>query len=161
MTEAIEGRTLPTLSLAATELGRVELPGALLGRYNLIYFYPKDDTPGCTKQACAYRDDSEKFRALGVGLYGVSLDDLTSHEAFATKFSLNFPLLSDPEHKLAEFFGVYGEREWNGKKFMGLSRDTFLIDPEGKVARAWRGVDPLTTARETYEAVQQLAGKQS
>jgi peroxiredoxin Q/BCP len=159
MAEAIEGKTLPSLSLAATEQGRLELPGDLLGHYSLIYFYPKDDTPGCTKQACAYRDDSEKFRALGVALYGVSLDDMTSHEAFAGKFSLNFPLLSDPEHKLADFFGVYGEREWKGKKFMGLSRDTFLIDPHGKVARAWRGVDPMTTAQETYAAVQQLTGK--
>jgi peroxiredoxin Q/BCP len=159
MSEGIEGKTLPSLSLAATGGGQLELPGDLLGHYSLIYFYPKDDTPGCTKQACAYRDDSEKFRALGVALYGVSLDDMTSHEAFAGKFSLNFPLLSDPEHKLADFFGVYGEREWKGKKFMGLSRDTFLIDPQGKVARAFRGVDPLTTAQETYAAVQQLTGK--
>jgi peroxiredoxin Q/BCP len=132
---------------------------SLKGKWAVIYFYPKDDTPGCTKQACAYRDDSEKFRALGVALYGVSLDDMTSHEAFAGKFSLNFPLLSDPEHKLADFFGVYGEREWKDRKFMGLSRDTFLIDPQGKVARAWRGVDPVTTAQETYAAVQQLTGK--
>jgi peroxiredoxin Q/BCP len=159
MAEEIEGKTLPSLSLAATERGRLELPADLLGHYSLIYFYPKDDTPGCTKQACAYRDDSEKFRALGVALYGVSLDDMTSHEAFAGKFSLNFPLLSDPEHKLADFFGVYGEREWKDRKFMGLSRDTFLIDPQGKVARAWRGVDPVTTAQETYAAVQQLTGK--
>jgi peroxiredoxin Q/BCP len=157
MAEAIEGKTLPTLSLAATEVGQVQLPKDLLGHYTLIYFYPKDDTPGCTKQACAYRDDSQKFRELGVSLYGVSLDDMTSHEAFAGKFSLNFPLLSDPKHELADFFGVYGEREWKGKTFLGLSRDTFLIDPQGKVARAWRGVDPTTTANETYAAVQQLA----
>ena len=157
MAEAIEGKALPTLSLTATEVGQVDLPRDLLGHYTLIYFYPKDDTPGCTKQACAYRDDSQKFRELGVRLYGVSLDDLTSHEAFAGKFSLNFPLLSDPEHKLADFFGVFGEREWKGKKFFGLSRDTFLVDPEGRVARAFRGVDPTTTAQETYEVVQQLA----
>lgn len=159
MGDPIEGKALPNLSLAATERGRLDVPKDLLGHYSLIYFYPKDDTPGCTKQACAYRDDSERFRALGVALYGVSLDDMGSHEAFAGKFSLNFPLLSDPEHKLADFFGVYGEREWQGKKFMGLARDTFLIDPEGKVARAWRGVDPVTTAQETYAAVQQLTGK--
>jgi peroxiredoxin Q/BCP len=91
-----------------------------------------------------------------VKLFGVSLDDLGSHDAFASKFSLNFPLLSDPEHKLADFFGVYGEREWQGKKFMGLSRDTFLIDPDGKVARAWRKVDPLTTSAATYAAVKEL-----
>ena len=156
MAEAIEGKTLPTLSLAATEVGKVELPKDLLGHYTLIYFYPKDDTPGCTKQACAYRDDSQKFRALGVSVYGVSLDDLSSHQAFAGKFSLNFPLISDPEHKLADFFGSYGEREWKDKKFMGLSRDTFLIDPQGRVVRAFRGVDPVATAGETYQVLQQL-----
>jgi peroxiredoxin Q/BCP len=156
MAEAIEGKTLPTLSLAATEVGKVELPKDLLGHYTLIYFYPKDDTPGCTKQACAYRDDSQKFQALGVSVYGVSLDDLSSHEAFAGKFSLNFPLISDPEHKLADFFGSYGEREWKDKKFMGLSRDTFLIDPQGRVVRAFRGVDPVATASETYRVLQQL-----
>jgi peroxiredoxin Q/BCP len=159
MAEAIEGKTLPTLNLSATDVGQVELPKDLLGHYTLIYFYPKDDTPGCTKQACSYRDDSQKFRDLGVTLYGVSLDDMASHQAFASKFSLSFPLLSDPEHKLADFFGVYGEREWKGKKFLGLSRDTFLIDPQGKVVRAWRGVDPTTTTSETYEAVRQLSGR--
>ena len=156
MPDSIEGKQLPAFSLAATQLGEVELPRDLLGHYALIYFYPRDDTPGCTKQACSYRDDSEKYRELGVKLFGVSLDDLTSHDAFASKFSLNFPLLSDPEHKLADFFGVYGEREWQGKKFMGLSRDTFLIDPEGKVAIAWRKVDPLTTSAATYAAVKEL-----
>jgi peroxiredoxin Q/BCP len=156
MTDSIEGKTLPQLTLEATQLGRVTLPDDLRGSYALIYFYPKDDTPGCTKQACAYRDDSQKFRDLGVKVLGVSLDDIPSHAAFEQKFSLNFPLLSDPEHKLADFFGVYGEREWQGKKFMGLSRDTFLIDPSGKVVRALRGVNPQSTSQETYEALKTL-----
>lgn len=156
MSDSLEGKELPSLTLAATQLGEVELPRDLLGNYTLIYFYPKDDTPGCTKQACSYRDDSDKYRELGVKLFGVSLDDLSSHDSFAKKFSLNFPLLSDPEHKLADFFGVYGEREWQGKKFMGLSRDTFLIDPDGRVARVWRKVDPLTTSAATYAAVKEL-----
>jgi thioredoxin-dependent peroxiredoxin len=158
MPDAIEGKTLPSLSLDATQLGKVDLPKDFLGKVSIIYFYPKDDTPGCTKQACSYRDDSAKFRALGVQLFGVSLDDIGSHDAFTAKFSLDFPLISDPEHKLADFFGVYGEREWQGKKYMGLARDSFVIDREGKVARAFRKVDPLTTANETYAAARELTG---
>jgi thioredoxin-dependent peroxiredoxin len=167
MSDAIEGKLLPSLSLeaifgaqmdaqAAPEVGKVELPKDLLGKYSVLYFYPKDDTPGCTKQACAYRDDQRKFRELGAQVFGVSLDDLSSHDAFVRKFSLNFPLISDPEHKLADFLGAYGEREWQGKKFMGLSRDTFVIDPHGRVARAFRKVDPLSTAADTYAALQTL-----
>lgn len=157
MTDSCLGKPLPTLTLKATEVGSVALPADLLGTYSVLYFYPKDDTPGCTKQACAYRDD-ERFKQLGVKLFGVSLDDMDSHEAFREKFSLSFPLLSDPNHELADALGVYGEREWQGKKFMGLSRDSFLIDPEGKVARVWRGVNPLTTAEETYQAALEAKG---
>jgi peroxiredoxin Q/BCP len=159
MADATEGRLLPSLTLEATEVGTLKLPNDLEGAWTLLYFYPKDDTPGCTKQACAYRDDSEKFKALGVKLFGVSLDDMNSHGAFRDKFSLNFPLISDAKHELADFFGVYGEREWQGKKYMGLARDTFLIDPQGKVARAFRGVNPLTTSQETLEVVQSMVGK--
>ena len=101
MPDSIEGKQLPTLSLAATQVGEVELPRDLLGHYTLIYFYPKDDTPGCTKQACSYRDDSEKYRELGVKLFGVSLDDLGSHDAFASKFSLTFPLTKARPTQLA------------------------------------------------------------
>jgi thioredoxin-dependent peroxiredoxin len=156
MTDAIEGQQLPRLTLQATTVGQLTLPDDLTGSWTLLYFYPKDDTPGCTKQACAYRDDSEKFKQLGVRIFGVSLDDLDSHAAFTKKYELNFPLLSDPSHALADFFKVYGEREWQGKKFMGLSRDTFLIDPNGKVARALRGVNPSTTSAETYEQIRAL-----
>jgi thioredoxin-dependent peroxiredoxin len=91
-----------------------------------------------------------------VKLFGVSLDDLASHEAFRDKYSLNFPLISDPQHELSDYLGVYGEREWQGKKYMGLSRDTFLIDPQGVVVRAFRSVDPATTVMSTYEEVKRL-----
>jgi thioredoxin-dependent peroxiredoxin len=156
MTDPVEGKVLPKLTLRATLVDKVDLPEDLLESWTLLYFYPKDDTPGCTAQACAYRDDGAKFKELGVKLFGVSLDDVKSHEAFRDKFSLNFPLISDPDHQLADFFGVYGEREWSGKKFMGLSRDTFLIDPEGKIVRAFRAVNPKTTVGETYEEVKKL-----
>ncbi len=156
MTDPIEGKPLPRLTLPATLVDKVELPDDLLETWTVLYFYPKDDTPGCTKQACAYRDDGQRFKELGVKLFGVSLDDLASHDAFREKYGLNFPLISDPEHKLADFFGVYGQREWQGKKFMGLSRDTFLIDPRGNVVRAFRSVNPTTTVTETFEEVQRL-----
>jgi len=156
MTDPVEGKSLPQLTLRATLVDKVDLPDDLVESWTLLYFYPKDDTPGCTKQACAYRDDGKKFKDLGVKLFGVSLDDIASHEAFRDKFSLNFPLISDPEHKLADFFGSYGPREWQGKKFMGLSRDTFLIDPTGKVIKAFRGVDPTKTVAETLEVVRDL-----
>ena len=158
MTDNIEGKTLPRLRLRATSLGHISVPEDLMNAWTLLYFYPKDDTPGCTKQACAYRDDRTKFEELGVKVFGVSLDDVPSHEAFTSKYGLNFPLISDPDHQLADFFGVYGEREWQGKKFMGLSRDTFLIDPQGRVARSFRGVNPTTTSQETYDAIKSLVG---
>jgi peroxiredoxin Q/BCP len=156
MTDPAEGKVLPQLSLRATLVDEVDLPDDLLEGWTLLYFYPKDDTPGCTKQACAYRDEGAKFKQLGVKLFGVSLDDIKSHEEFRDKFHLNFPLISDTEHQLADFLGVYGEREWNGKKFMGLSRDTFLLDPEARVVKAFRAVDPSSTVATTYEAIKKL-----
>ncbi|MEY4510762.1 MAG: hypothetical protein RLZZ450_2884 [Pseudomonadota bacterium] len=158
MTDPVEGKVLPKLTLRATLVDKVELPEDLLESWTLLYFYPKDDTPGCTVQACAYRDEGAKFKELGVKLFGVSMDDLKSHEAFRDKFTLNFPLISDPKHELADFFGTYGEREWQGKKYMGLSRDTFLIDPDGKVASAFRSVNPKETVSVTYDAVKKLIG---
>ncbi len=156
MTDPSEGKVLPQLSLRATLVDEVDLPDDLLEGWTLLYFYPKDDTPGCTKQACAYRDEGAKFKQLGVKLLGVSLDDIKSHEEFRDKFHLNFPLISDTEHKLADFLGVYGEREWNGKKYMGLSRDTFLLDPNARVVKAFRAVDPTSTVATTYEAIKKL-----
>jgi len=150
-----EGKPAPDFELTSDSGDTVKLSD-LKGKQVVVYFYPKDDTPGCTKQACAYRDEGAKFKELGVKLFGVSADDLTSHEAFRDKFSLNFPLISDPEHKLADFFGSYGDQEWQGRVFKGLSRDTFLIDPNGKVAKAFRRVNPTDTVGVTYEAIKAL-----
>lgn len=156
MTDPSEGKVLPRLTLRATLVDNVDLPEDLLEGWTLLYFYPKDDTPGCTKQACAYRDEGAKFKELGVKLFGVSMDDIVSHEEFREKFHLNFPLISDPDHQLADFLGVYGEREWKGKKYMGLSRDTFLLDPQARVAKAFRAVDPSATVGQTYEEIKKL-----
>jgi peroxiredoxin Q/BCP len=141
--------TLPTVKLLGSDQKTWSLPADLLNKWTLIYFYPKDDTPGCTVQACAYRDSKPNWAKKGLVVLGVSLDDLTSHDAFSNKFDLNFPLLADTEKVLSTALGAYGEQEWQGKKYMGLSRDSFLINPEGKIVKEWRGVNPKTTVEET------------
>jgi peroxiredoxin Q/BCP len=152
MTDALVGQTLPALSLAHSDGGEVNFPDDFKGHYSILYFYPKDDTPGCTKQACAYRDNIDTFKEEGIQLFGVSLDDLDSHDHFRKKYSLNFPLIADVNHQLSEALGVYGDQEWAGKVFKGLSRDSFLIGPDAQILEVWRRVDPLSTAAETLAA---------
>ena len=122
----------------------------------VIYFYPKDDTPGCTRQACGYRDQIEDFKSVGLQVFGVSMDDETSHQAFQSKFDLNFPLIVDSEKVLSEALGVFGEQTWGDKTYMGLSRDSFLIDPDGKVAFEWRKVNPDETVSDTLAKAKEL-----
>ncbi len=107
------------------------------GKNVVLYFYPKDDTPGCTQEACDFRDEHSALRDAGAVVLGVSPDDIKSHQKFATKFSLPFPLLADTGRQVCESYGVWGEKSLYGRKFMGVTRATFLIDPEGKVSRAW------------------------
>jgi peroxiredoxin Q/BCP len=149
--------SLPVLSLTASDKKTWSIPADFLGKWTLLYFYPKDDTPGCTVQACAYRDHKKDWEKSGIQVLGVSMDDLNSHDSFARKFELNFPLLADTEKKLATALNVYGEQEWQGKKYMGLSRDSFLINPKGEIIKEWRKVDPKTTVTETLkEAITQM-----
>jgi peroxiredoxin Q/BCP len=152
MADSWVGKTLPNVTLPSSEGGSVQIPKDIQGKWTLLYFYPKDDTPGCTKQACSYRDHIGEFKKSGIQIYGVSLDDLSSHDSFIKKYSLNFPLLSDSSHQLSEALGTYGEQEWKGQKFKGLSRDTFLIDPEGKIREVWRKVNAEQTMSETLQA---------
>jgi peroxiredoxin Q/BCP len=109
----------------------------LRGKNVVLYFYPKDNTSGCTQEACDFRDEHSALRDAGAVVLGVSPDDIKSHQKFATKFSLPFPLLADTERKVCESYGVWGEKSLYGRKFMGVTRATFLIDPKGKVSRAW------------------------
>ncbi|WNG40425.1 thioredoxin-dependent thiol peroxidase [Archangium violaceum] len=109
----------------------------LRGKNVVLYFYPKDDTPGCTREACDFRDEHSALQEAGAVVLGVSPDDIRSHQKFATKFSLPFPLLADTGHQVAESYGVWGEKSLYGRTFMGITRATFLIDTEGKVARVW------------------------
>ncbi|MEO0335555.1 MAG: peroxiredoxin [Pseudomonadota bacterium] len=154
------GTTLPTGSFQVTGSDKTQLalPDELKGGWSLLYFYPKDDTPGCTKQACGYRDQKADFDQVGLKVFGVSLDDEASHNAFSDKFSLNFPLIVDSEKVLSEALGVFGEQTWGDKTFMGLSRDSFLIDPDGKVAYEWRKVDPIETVGDTLNKAKTLIG---
>jgi peroxiredoxin Q/BCP len=106
----------------------------------VLYFYPRDDTPGCTREACAFRDRKAELQKLGAVVLGVSTDDLERHRQFRAKFELNFPLLVDADHKVAERYGAWREKNMYGKKSMGIQRSTFLIDSDGKVAKVWKQV---------------------
>ncbi|MGN6547020.1 MAG: peroxiredoxin, partial [Aureliella sp.] len=114
--------------------------GDFQGKYVVLYFYPKDDTPGCTKEACAFRDARADIEKLGAVVLGVSPDTVESHVKFRDKFSLNFPLLADPDHAVAEKYGAWREKNMYGKKSMGVQRSTFLIAPDGKLAKVWKRV---------------------
>jgi peroxiredoxin Q/BCP len=140
MTEWIEpGQRAPAFSLTADDGAKVRLAD-FKGRPVVVYFYPKDDTPGCTREACAFRDQRAKFQKLGAVVLGVSADSIESHGKFRDKYALNFPLLVDAGHKVAEKYGAWREKNMYGKKTMGIQRSTFLIDPDGKVARVWKAV---------------------
>ena len=122
------------------------------GQKVVLYFYPKDDTPGCTKEACSFRDSHATYEDAGIKVLGVSLDDETSHQAFAAKFNLPFTLLSDTDHSVSDAYGVYGEQTWGDKKFMGVARKTFLIDEQGKLKKVFDKVNVEAHADEVLEA---------
>ena len=137
----VEGESAPDFELLNDE-GEVVRLSNLRGNPVVLYFYPADDTPGCTTQACGFRDAYETFRQRGAIVLGVSPDDVASHARFKRKYQLPFTLLADPGHEVAEAYGVWGEQTWNGETFLGVSRSTFLIDPDGKVAKTMVGVNP-------------------
>jgi peroxiredoxin Q/BCP len=122
------------------------------GQKVVVYFYPKDDTPGCTKEACSFRDSHDTYEQSGIKVLGVSLDNEDSHQAFASKYNLPFTLLADTDHSVSDAFGVYGEQSWGDKKFMGVARKTFLIDEQGKVKKVFDKVNVEAHADEVMEA---------
>ncbi len=136
----LQGQNLPPLSLL-TEEGKTLSTGDLKGQPTILYFYPKDDTPGCTKEACAFRDRMDDYRQAGIRVYGVSLDSPESHRKFREKYNLNFPLLSDEGGKVASSLGVLGDR---GK----ARRVTFLLGADGRIAKVYPNVSPETHADE-------------
>jgi peroxiredoxin Q/BCP len=151
-----EGERAPDFTLYADDGRKVKL-SALRGRPVVVYFYPKDDTPGCTREACAFRDRKAEIVRLGATVLGISPDDVESHRAFRDKYGLNFPLLADPEHKVAEKYGVWRERNMYGKTVMGIQRSTFVIGAEGRVARVWRNVKVDGHHEQVLSALTELA----
>ena len=147
-----EGTPAPDFELESDEGSTVRLTD-LRGKPVVLYFYPKDDTPGCTKQACGFRDAYGEYRERGAVVLGVSPDDVGSHVKFKQKYGLPFTLLADPGHEVAERYGAWGERSFAGKKYMGIIRSTFVIDPEGKVARAMYGVNAERNPAEVLAAL--------
>jgi peroxiredoxin Q/BCP len=136
-----EGTSAPDFELHS-DTGETIRLSDLRGKPVVLYFYPKDDTPGCTAEACEFRDAYDAYRERGAEILGVSPDTVASHQKFKSKYGLPFTLLADPEHKTAEDYGVWGERKFAGKKYLGINRSTFVIDNEGKVARAMLGIKP-------------------
>jgi thioredoxin-dependent peroxiredoxin len=134
-----EGKKAPAFTLQADDGSKVKLAD-LKGEPVVVYFYPRDDTPGCTKEACAFRDRTSELKKLGAHVLGISTDTVESHVKFRDKFDLNFPLLADVDHKVAEKYGAWREKNMYGKKSMGIARSTFLIDADGKVAKVWKRV---------------------
>jgi peroxiredoxin Q/BCP len=150
-----EGKKAPDFKLASSEGGDVSLK-ELRGKTVVLYFYPKDDTPGCTREACAFRDSQAALRKKGVVVLGVSGDSLASHEKFQAKYKLNFPLLSDPEKAVAKKYGAWGEKVLYGKKSVGMIRSTFVIDGDGVVRKVFPRVKVDGHADKVLEAVANL-----
>jgi peroxiredoxin Q/BCP len=151
-----EGSKAPDFTLATDEGKKVKL-SQLRGKPVVVYFYPKDDTPGCTREACAFRDRKKDLEKLGAVVLGISPDDETSHAKFRDKFRLNFPLLADAGHKVADKFGAWREKNMYGKKSMGIQRSTFLIDADGKVAKVWKAVKVDGHDEQVLTALRELA----
>ena len=146
-----EGNRAPAFSTTDGEGNKVSLKD-YRGEKVVLYFYPKDDTPGCTKEACSFRDAFSDFKKSGIKVLGISPDTEASHKKFATKYKLPFTLLTDPEHKIADSYGVYGQKKFMGRSYMGVLRTTFLIDEQGKIKRIFAKVKPDEHAQEVLEA---------
>ena len=147
-----EGIKVPDFTLKADDGSTVSLQD-LLGRKVVLYFYPKDNTSGCTKEACGFRDDYSEILAAGARVVGVSPDSVQSHVNFKGKYELPFVLLSDPDHCVAEMFGAWGEKKRYGKTSMGIIRSTFVLDEEGKIIKVFPKVTPEGHSKQVLEAL--------
>ena len=145
-----EGKPAPDFELQS-DTGETVRLSDFRGKPVVLYFYPKDDTPGCTTEACEFRDSYDTYRERGIEILGISPDDVASHEKFKSKYNLPFTLLADPERTVAEAYGVWGERTYAGKTYLGINRSTFLIDEDGNVARAMLGIKPAGHAAAVLE----------
>lgn len=146
-----EGTTAPAFKTTDENGDTVSLKD-LRGQKVVLYFYPKDDTPGCTKEACSFRDEFATFKKQGIKVLGVSPDNEAKHKKFVTKYNLPFTLLADTDRSIAEAYGVWGEKKFMGRTYLGVHRTTFLIDEKGKIKKIFEKVKPEDHAREVLEA---------
>ena len=135
--------------------GQVQL-SALRNRVTVLYFYPKDDTPGCVKEACSFRDANHVMQQRGIVVLGISTDSIESHQKFADKYGLQFPLLADTDKTVSQLYGTYGEQSNFGKLYFGVHRKTFLIDKDGILRKIWHKVNPEGHAQEILETIESL-----
>jgi peroxiredoxin Q/BCP len=147
-----EGEPAPDFTLTSDAGVRISLSD-FRGKPVVLYFYPKDDTTGCTTQACGIRDTYADFERAGAVVLGISPDDVAAHVKFREKYGLPFTLLADPEHEVAERYGVWGEKKYMGRTYLGVNRTTFLIAPDGTVAKVLHGVKPATHADDVLAAL--------
>ena len=148
-----EGDMAPAFTAATNGGGKVSLAD-FKGQHVVLYFYPKDDTPGCTKEACGFRDQFAAFKRAGAVVLGVSVDPVKAHDKFVAKFKLPFTLLSDEDRKIVQDYGVWGEKVFMGRKYLGTHRVTFLIGPDGRIKKIWQSVKPEEHPAEVLAAIQ-------
>ncbi len=147
-----EGDRAPEFTATTQDGGKISL-GDYLGKNVVLYFYPKDNTPGCTKEACGFRDEFAELKKKGVVVLGVSVDSGKSHAKFADKYKLPFTLVSDEDKAIVQKYGVWGEKKFMGRTYMGTHRVTFLIGPDGRIRKIWPQVKPEEHAREVLAAL--------
>jgi thioredoxin-dependent peroxiredoxin len=153
---------LPTVSQSAPEFSLLDQEGKehslrdYRGKWTLLYFYPKDDTPGCTIEACTIRDQFKDFKRIGAEVIGISIDSVASHKKFATGYKLPFTLLADENKEVVGRYGVFGEKKFMGRTYMGTKRTSFLIDPKGNIAKVYEKVKPLKHAAEVIADLKEL-----
>jgi peroxiredoxin Q/BCP len=150
-----EGTLAPDFTLPADGGGEVTLSN-YRGKKVVLYFYPKDNTSGCTTEACNFRDDYAQILGAGAVVLGVSPDSIKSHDKFKLKYELPFALLSDPDHQVAEMYGAWGEKKMYGRSYMGIIRSTFIIDEEGVIAKVFPRVRPKNHSQEVLDALSEL-----
>ena len=147
-----EGTKAPSFKLQDSQ-GKRHQSSDYEGQSIILYFYPKDDTPGCTKEACSFRDNYSAFKEAGVEIIGISPDTVESHQKFSEKYDLPFTLLADPDHEVCEAYEVWGTKKSFGREYEGVFRTTFIIDPDGKIKRVFEDVKPSEHSQEVLEVV--------
>lgn len=153
------GKKAPAFTLKDADGKKVSLNQDIVGQPAVIYFYPKDDTPGCTKQACSLQADLSTLKRKKIAVYGISPDDAQSHQRFREKYGLKFALLSDPGHKVAEKYGAWGEKNMYGRKSFGIKRTTFLLDKDGRIQHIFKRPDVKRHAEQILEKLDELNAK--